>query len=34
MIYADEHCSILAIEKDFHGEDVFHEAMADWERPR
>ena len=34
MIYADQHRGILAIEKGFHGEDVFHEAMADWERPR
>jgi hypothetical protein len=34
MIYADQHRGILAIEKGFHGEDVFREAMAEWERPR
>jgi hypothetical protein len=34
MVYANQHRGILAIEKGFHGEDIFHEAMTAWERPR
>jgi hypothetical protein len=34
MIYANQHRGILSIEKSFRGEDVFHEAMTAWERPR
>jgi hypothetical protein len=34
MVYANQHRGILAIEKGYHGEDVFRDAMEAWERPR
>ena len=34
MVYANQHRGILAVEKGFHGEDVFNEAMTAWEQPR
>jgi hypothetical protein len=34
MVYANQHRGILAVEKGFHGEDVFNEAMTAWERPQ
>jgi len=30
FVYASQHRGILALEKGFHGEDVFHEAMTAW----
>lgn len=34
IVYANQHRGILAVQKGFHGEDVFFEAMTAWERPR
>lgn len=34
MVYANQHRGILAVEKGFHGEDVFNEAMTAWEQSR
>jgi hypothetical protein len=34
MVYANQHRGILAIEKGYHGEDVFRTAMEAWEQPR
>jgi hypothetical protein len=34
MVYANQRRGILAIEKGLHGEDIFHDAMEAWERPR
>jgi hypothetical protein len=34
MVYADQHRGILAIEKGYDGETIFHDAMEAWERPR
>ena len=34
MVYANQHRGILAVEKGFHGEDVFNEAMTAWEQAR
>ena len=33
MVYAKQHRGILAVQKGFHGEEVFFEAMTAWERP-
>jgi hypothetical protein len=33
MVYANQHRGILAIEKGFGGESIFHEAMVEWARP-
>ena len=34
VVYANQHRGILAVEKGFHGADVFNEAMTAWEQPR
>jgi len=34
LVYANQHRGILAVEKGFHGEDVFNEAITAWEQPR
>ena len=34
MVYANQHRGILAVEKGFHGEDVFNEAMTAWEQSK
>ena len=34
IVYANQHRGILAVQKGFHGEDVFFEAMTAWERPQ
>lgn len=33
MVYANQHRGILAVQKGFHGEDVFFQAMTAWEQP-
>ncbi len=33
VVYANQHRGILAIEKGYLGEDIFHDAMTAWERP-
>jgi hypothetical protein len=34
IVYANQHRGILAVQKGFHGEEVFFEAMTAWERPQ
>ena len=34
MVYAKQHRGILAVEKGSRGEQIFHQAMAEWERSR
>jgi hypothetical protein len=34
IVYANQHRGILAVEKGFHGEEVFNEAMTAWEQPK
>jgi hypothetical protein len=33
MVYASQHRGILAIEKGYEGEEIFHQAMQAWEQP-
>lgn len=34
VVYANQHRGILAVQKGFHGEDVFFQAMTAWEQPQ